>query len=106
MKLTSMFAYISQDLPCFQFTKKLNNWNLKRLIVRLWLFAGGLCSFVRDLWSFAVVRWWFVVVCGALWSLSVLATTIVIAFETTKCFHVLKKKEQFSNLAWLQNRIE
>ena len=45
-------------------------------------------------------------VCGALWSLSVLATTIVIAFETKKCFHVLKKKEQFSNLAWLQNRIE
>ena len=54
MKLTSMFAYISQASPCFQFTKKLNNWNLEKV----YLFVCG---------YLLVVCGRLLVVCGYLW---------------------------------------
>ena len=50
-----MFIYICQDRPCLQFTKKLNNWNLKEVCL--------------------VVCGCLLVVCGCFWSLPVLVTT-------------------------------
>ena len=68
MKLTSMFAYISQDLPYFQFTKKLNNWNLEKAYLfvcgYLLVVCGRLLEIYGRLQSFAGGLWWFVVVCG------------------------------------------
>ena len=78
-----MFIYICQTPPCFQFTKKINNWDSEKVYLvvcgcllvicglqlvvcgRLWSFAGGLWSFLvvcGRLWSFAGVLWSFAVV--------------------------------------------
>ena len=43
---------------------------------RLWSFAGDMWLFTGGLWSFPGGLWSFVVVCGGLWSLPVLAVTI------------------------------
>ena len=45
-----MFAYICEALPCFQFMKKLNNWNSEKVYLvvcgRLLVVCGGLWLFV------------------------------------------------------------
>ena len=78
----SMFIYICQAPPHFQFIKKINNLYIeeKRLLYRLqllaggsWSFAGGLWSFASSLQWFAVVYCWFVIVCTCLWSFVVIA---------------------------------
>ena len=71
-----MFVYICQAPPCFQFTKRINNWNSGKfylVLFLLWLFAGDLWLFVVVCGGLLVVcgrLWWFVVVCGDLWSLA------------------------------------
>ena len=70
-----MLMYICQTPPCFQFTKKLNNWNSEMvyLVVCGCLLGVCVCLLVicGGLWLFVVVCWWFVVVCGGLWSFMV-----------------------------------
>ena len=74
-----MFIYVFQTPSCFQFTKKKKKKKKlsfgKGLFGRWWLFAGGLWSFADVSWSFSGSLCWFVVVCGCLWLLLVLATT-------------------------------
>ena len=80
-----MFIYISQALPCFPFTKKLNNWNSEKLYLFicgcllvvyarllvvcacLWLFAGGLWSYVVVCGHLLVMCGRLLMVCGRLW---------------------------------------
>ena len=75
MKLKSMFAYISQASPCFQFTKKLNNWNSEKVYLfvcgyllavcgRLLVVCGRLLEICGCLGSFAGGLRCFVVLCG------------------------------------------
>ena len=61
-----MFIYICQAPPCFQFTKKINNWNSEKvylvvcgcfLVIRLLVVYGGLC------WFLVVCSWFVVVAC-------------------------------------------
>ena len=58
-----MFIYICLAPFCFEFTKKLDNWNLEKFYLVLFLlwsfFILVICG---RLWWFVVVCWWFVVV--------------------------------------------
>ena len=51
----SIFIYICEAPPCFQFIKNKYLEFGKSLFGGLWLFSGGLWSFAGGLWSFVVV---------------------------------------------------
>ena len=74
-----MFAYICEALPCFQFMKKLNNWNSEKVYLVvcgcLLVICGCLLVFCGRL----------LVVCGGLW-LFVLVTTQNKGPSNSQCY--------------------
>ena len=75
VKFQCLFTSVRLRLV-YNLRKKIGNWNSEKGFGRLWLFACGLGSFAGDLYQFVIVCWWFVVVCGGLWSLPELVNTI------------------------------
>ena len=91
----SIFIYICQTPPHFQFTKKINNWNSEKVYLvvcscllvvcgRLVVVCGCLlvlCGHLLVVCGRLLVvcdrLCSFVMVCGGLWSLPVLVTTVL-----------------------------